>query len=201
MYTNWVEHDLVTAARAGDAGAFAELVARSRPMCVKVATSVVKDPIDAEDHVQTAFMKAWQNITEFREDAKFSTWMTRIVTNECLMALRSRRRDANNISMDMILPDTDRMQIQISDCRRTPEEDLGACEVAALVVEEMNRVPAALRGVLVASEVEKQPIHEVADRYGLSLEAAKSRLYRARKELKRRMERHTGRLGLATLTA
>ncbi|HWR53096.1 MAG TPA: sigma-70 family RNA polymerase sigma factor [Bryobacteraceae bacterium] len=201
MYCDWLEHDLVSAAGNGDAEAFAELVIRTRPMCVKVATSVVKDPIDAEDHVQTAFMKAWQNMKNFREDAKFSTWMTRIVTNECLMALRSRRRDGNNISMDMVLTESDGLQIQVADTRRTPEEDLGASQVVALVVDEMHRVPASLRGVLVAAEVERQPIQDVARQFGLSLEAAKSRLYRARKQLRRRMDRHTGRLGAATLTA
>lgn len=202
MYCDWLEHELISAARKGDAEAFAELVTRTRPMCIKVATAVVRDPIDAEDGVQVAFLKAWLNINSFREDARFSTWITRIVTNECLMFLRSRRRSTDRtISMDFVPDESDGLQMQVPDTRRTPEEELGAAQVAALVLDEMQRVPSPLRGVLVASEVERQPIHEVAQRFGLSLEAAKSRLYRARKELRCRMDRHTGRLGAATLTA
>ena len=70
-----------------------------------------------------------------------------------------------------------------------------------LLLAEIGKVPPVLRGVLIEAEIRRAPMQDIADRLGITVEAVKSRLHRARKELRRRLERHTGRLGLATLTA
>src|SRR5579875_2009519 len=96
MQNPTVEHEsddnLVEKCRQGDQQAFGELVKRYRSPAFKVAFSIIRDQQDAEDEVQNAFWKAYQHIGQFNREAKFSTWLTRIVVNQCLMHLRKHRR-------------------------------------------------------------------------------------------------------------
>ena len=83
---------LVKMAQAGDNAAFAELVVRHQNSCSKLALSILRDKSDAEDEVQNACWKAYEHIGQFQQDSKFSTWLTRIVVNQCLMRLRQTRQ-------------------------------------------------------------------------------------------------------------
>src|SRR5947209_19073143 len=76
----------------GDEAAFDELIKRHHPTALKVAYSIVKNRQDAEDEVQNAFWKAYKHMRQFNRDSKFSTWLTRIVVNQCLMKLRRTRQ-------------------------------------------------------------------------------------------------------------
>ena len=82
-----------------------------------------------------------------------------------------------------------------------PEDLLAEAEVGDAVQHEIRRIPPLLRTVFVMRDVQQMPMPEVAERLGISVAAAKSRLLRARKELRARMEKHTGRLGAASLFA
>src|SRR5436305_4002308 len=83
---------LVANCTNGDESAFNELMKRHHPTALKVAYSIVKNRQDAEDEVQNAFWKAYRHMHQFNRDAKFSTWLTRIVVNQCLMKLRRTRK-------------------------------------------------------------------------------------------------------------
>ena len=88
-----VEDDaLVTLAQDGDNAAFTELVQRHSHTCRRLAVSILKNQEDAEDEVQNAIWKAYQHLAGFNQDAKFSTWLSRIVVNQCLMRLRKDKR-------------------------------------------------------------------------------------------------------------
>jgi len=100
LYREASDDDLVNMCRGGDQAAFDELMKRYRTPALKVAVSIVRDKEDAEDEVQNAFWKAYEHIGQFHQDAKFSTWLTRIVVNQCLMRLRRARR-ANLPSLTM----------------------------------------------------------------------------------------------------
>src|SRR6478672_1459588 len=86
------EEVLVRSAQAGDEAAFAELTRRHYSSSLKLAVSILRDRQEAEDEVQNAYWKAYHHIGQFHLDAKFSTWMTRIVVNQCFMRLRQLRR-------------------------------------------------------------------------------------------------------------
>ena len=89
------DHELVARARDGDADAFGALVARHQQAAFRVAWLTVRDPGEAEDAVQEAFVKAWRAMPRFRADAPFRPWILRIVSNEARNRARStRRRDA-----------------------------------------------------------------------------------------------------------
>ena len=83
---------LVTLAQAGNNQAFATLIERHHSSCSKLAYSILRDKQDAEDEVQNACWKAFEHLDQFQRDAKFSTWLTRIVVNQCLMRLRQTKR-------------------------------------------------------------------------------------------------------------
>ena len=91
------------------------------------------------------------------------------------------------------------MNLDLKDARQTPEQALGRAEVADVLYEEIRRTPPLLRHVFLLRDVEQRPMSEVAERLGISVAAAKSRLLRARAELRSRMRRHYGEIGPATL--
>lgn len=198
--TTWSDDELVTAAQAGQHAAFEALMKRNFSNSLKLALSILKERQEAEDEVQNAYWKAFQHIGQFQRDAKFSTWMTRIVVNQCLMRLRQTRR-AQFLYLDDTLIGENRGTLELVDRTESPEQRLGSRELSGLLKNEIAHIPALLRNVFVLRDVNELPMPEVASRLGISVAAAKSRLLRARLELRQRLEKHCGRMGRATLTA
>ena len=189
---------LVEQCKAGSQSAFDELMRRYHAAALKVALSIVRDKQDAEDEVQNAFWKAYEHIDQFNKDAKFSTWLTRIVVNQCLMKLRRTRRTRYTY-IDDVLVGEEIVSLDLKDSRQTPEQALGRSEIANVLYDEIRRTPPLLRNVFLLRDVEQRPMPEVAKVLGISVAAAKSRLLRARAELRNRMRRHYGEVGPATL--
>lgn len=196
-YREMVDDGLVGLCQKGDLSAFDELMRRHQTSALKVAFSIVRSREDAEDEVQKAFWKAYEHINQFQRDAKFSTWLTRIVVNQCLMRLRQVRR-ARFAYIDDGESD-DLAAADLRDTGPTPENLLGLNEVAVVLDLEISRIPPLLRNVFLLRDVKNVPMPEVAANLGISVAAAKSRLLRARAELRSRMRRHFGSMGPATL--
>jgi RNA polymerase sigma-70 factor, ECF subfamily len=198
--TGFSDDQLVRLVQSGENAAFAILIERHQTSCQRLAFSILRDKSDAEDEVQNALWKAYEHIGQFQHDAKFSTWLTRIVVNQCLMRLRQTRR-AKFFYVDEAMIGEETATIDLPDNAQTPEERLGQSEVAQVLHQEIQRIPPLLRHVFVLRDVQNLPMQDVADRLGISVAAAKSRLLRARLELRLRMQKHHGRLGPATLFA
>jgi RNA polymerase sigma-70 factor (ECF subfamily) len=194
------DDELVLMAQGGDNEAFGELVERHQATCKRLAYSVLKDKQDAEDEVQNALWKAYEHLGQFQRDAKFSTWLSRIVLNQCLMRLRKDKR-ARFLYLDEGVAGEEVARLDLPDEGATPETALAQSEVGRVLETEIRRIPPMLRDVFMMRDVQEMPMPDVAEKLGISIAAAKSRLLRARLELRSRMEKHTGRLGLATLTA
>ncbi len=140
-------------------------------------------------------------LAAFRGEAKFSTWLTRIVVNQCLMRLRQLRRAKLFHLEEAIGAPEDNLTLELRDFRRSPEQELGQEQVAVVLQEEIRRTPPLLRNVFLLRDVEQRPMPEVAEKLGISVAAAKSRLLRARAELRVRLQKHCGSTGAATLIA
>ena len=194
------DSDLVNLSQQGSEGAFAELMRRHSGGMRQVAFSILRDTEEAEDELQNAWWKAWQHINSFAGDSRFTTWLTRIVMNQCLMRLRQTRR-ARFVYLDAPAPGEERISYELPDGCETPEQGLGRREVSELVQREIARIPPLLRHALVLREVNQLPMPEVAEALGISIAATKSRLLRARHELRSRLEKYCGQMGAATLTA
>jgi RNA polymerase sigma-70 factor (ECF subfamily) len=199
-YSENPDHQLVGMCQAGNHEAFAELMRRHQSTAFKLALSILRDKLDAEDEVQNSFWKAFEHINQFQQDAKFSTWLTRIVVNQCLMRLRQGRR-AKFYYMDDTQVGDEVMTLDLPDRGQTPEQEVCQTEIAQVLEEEISRIPPLLRHVFMLRDVQQLPMPHVAKTLGISVAAAKSRLLRARSELRIRMQRHGGRTGAAALFA
>lgn len=191
------ERALIAAARNGDAEAFGQLIERHRKSCLKRAVIMMRNYNDAEDEVQTAFWKAFQRLDQFRAEGSFAAWLGRIVENQCLMRIRESRNtrfeyldETNDCNLGLVLVG------QSAD----PEDQVGRDEVVSLLRREVSRIPPLLRHVMLLRDLDQMPMPDVAVRLGLSIPAAKSRLMRARTELRSRIMKHCGRKGAGTLT-
>lgn len=202
IYSSAVFSDerLVDLAKGGNNDAFAELIERHRTTCLRLAGSIVRNEEDAEDEVQNASWKAFEHLSQFQREAKFSTWLSRIVVNQCLMRLRKDRR-SRFLYLDEGLANEEVDTLELPSLDASPEASLARGELRQVLKLEIARIPPLLRDVFVLRDVEELPMHEVASQLGISLAAAKSRLLRARLELRERMLKHCGLLGAATLTA
>lgn len=192
------DDDLVASARMGDAGAFGQLIERHHQFCMSKAYSILRNYDDAEDEVQNACAKAWTHLWQYHGDGSFAGWLSRIVSNQCLMRIRELR-NRNTISVDEVFSFDATFRLEVIDQRALPEDVVGDNEVSCMLIKEIHRVPRLLREVLVMRERGQLGMQDIADNLGISVGAAKSRLMRARSELKQRLAKHEGEKGCGTL--
>ena len=114
------------------------------------------------------------------------------------MKLRRSRR-ARYTYIDDVVVGEEIVSLDLKDTRENPEQELGRSEISTALYQEIRRTPPLLRNVFLLREVQQRPMPEVAEELGISVAAAKSRLLRARAELRSRMQRHAGDVGPATL--
>ena len=180
---------LVTMARQGDREAFGELIRRHRQRCVDLATYFLRNRGDAEDEAQNAYSQAFEHLDQFQGDAEFSTWLSRIVANQCLMLMRSRRR-AQFTYLDEPARGPKALPIELPAQGPDPEGEMAYSQMMAVLEREIRRIPPVLRKVMELRDLKELPMMEVADQLGITVPAAKSRLLRARMELRSRLSRH-----------
>jgi len=181
---------LVHAAKAGDIAAFEQLVKRYDRNVFRIAQHITQNREDAEDVVQDAFLKAYENLEQFQENSKFYTWLVRIAVNESLMKLRKRRTD-KTVSLDQdIETEEDTMPREVADWSPNPEQLYKQGELKEILTKTINGLPASFRTVFVLRDVEGLSTEETAEALGLSIPAVKSRLLRARLQLRERLNKY-----------
>ena len=181
---------LVQAAKAGDVGAFEQLVKRYDRNVFRIAQHITQNREDAEDVVQDAFLKAYGNLEQFQGQSKFYTWLVRIAVNEALMKLR-RRRPERMVSLDEeVKPDEDSMPREVADWSPNPEQLYSQSELRDILGKTIQGLPPSFRTVFVLRDVEGLSTEETAEALDLSIPAVKSRLLRARLQLRERLNRY-----------
>ncbi len=174
------EAELVAAAKAGDLGAFEQLVKRTYADVYTLAYRLTGNEEDARDVAQEACLRAWRGVRKFRGDSRFSTWMYRITAN-CASTLLARRSKGSHeeLSADEAVVD------------QRPEVDPEAMAEAGYVRDRMTaalaELPPRLRAVVVLRDIYDLPHEAIAAELGISEEAAKVRLHRARRKLRERL--------------
>jgi len=181
---------LVEAARSGDIGAFESLVRRYDRNVFRIAQHITQNREDAEDVVQDAFLKAYQNLGQFQGQSKFYTWLVRIAVNEALMRLR-RRRPERTVSIDEdVKTEEDSMPREIADWSPNPEQLYTQSELKDILGKTIQGLPPSFRTVFVLRDVEGLSTEETASALELSVPAVKSRLLRARLQLRERLNKY-----------
>ena len=180
---------LVRAAKGGDDAAFGELVRRYDRNVFRIAQHITQNREDAEDVVQDAFLKAYTNLQQFQEQSKFYTWLVRIAVNEALMKLR-RRRPERMVSLDEeIKTEDDSVPREVADWSPNPEQNYNQAELKEILSRTIQGLPSGFRTVFVLRDVEGLSTEETAEALELSVPAVKSRLLRARLQLRERLNR------------
>ena len=145
------ESVLVDAARNGDVGAFEQLVRRYDRNVFRIAQHITQNREDAEDVVQDAFLKAFQNLGQFQGQSKFYTWLVRIAVNEALMRLR-RRRPERTVSLDEdIKTEEDSMPREVADWSPNPEQLYSQAELKDILGKTIQGLPPGFRTVFVSA--------------------------------------------------
>jgi len=184
------ESILVDAARAGDIRAFESLVRRYDRNVFRIAQHITQNREDADDVVQDAFLKAYQNLGQFQGQSKFYTWLVRIAVNEALMRLR-RRRPERMVSIDEdVRTEDDSMPREIADWSPNPEQQYTQAELKDILGKTIQGLPPSFRTVFVLRDVEGLSTEETASALELSVPAVKSRLLRARLQLRERLNKY-----------
>src|SRR5215469_13151453 len=181
---------LVNQARQGDVQAYEKLVKQYDRQVFRIAQHITQNREDAEDVVQDAFLKAYEKLDQFQGNSKFYTWLVRIAVNESLMRLR-KRRTGKMVSIDEDI-DTDEGSVprDLADWAPDPEQNYTQSELAEILRKTIRGLPPGFRVVFVLRDVDGLSTEETAETLGLSVPAVKSRLLRARLQLRERLSRY-----------
>ena len=193
------DQSLVKMALEGNSHAFEELIQRHRHRCVDLATSFLRNRADAEDEVQNALSKAYAHLDQYQGGAEFSTWLARIVTNQCLMSIRVKRR-TRFVYLDEVTGHHEAAPVELPACGPDPEGECSFKQMLDVLRTEVRRIPPMLRNVVLLRDIQGLPMADVAGQLGITVPAAKSRLLRARSELHLRVQRHCETSGTTSLS-
>ncbi len=181
------DSDLVRAALDGRLGAFETLIRRYDQMLYRTARRLSLTHEEAQDVVQESFLKAFRKLEQFRAMAKFSTWLTRIAINESLETLR-KRNYFRETSLDTYYDDEEGdSTLQIIDWGPNPEQRFRESELRAILSNALDQLRPILRSVFVLRDMEGLSAREAAELLDITEVVVRSRLFRARTELRRRL--------------
>ena len=184
--------ELVRRAKAGELNAFEGLVARHEKRIFTLGRRITANQQDAEDVTQEAFLSALEHLAEFREEASFATWLSRIATHSALKILRKRRglptESLDATQKDGTLPHPE----YIADWRESPERLAERHETSRLIDDALEKLDEAHRLVFLLRDVAGLSVKETADALGLSEANVKVRLLRARLQLREQLTRVFG---------
>lgn len=166
---------------AGRRAALHEVARGCHGRLLRCARRITRNPEDAEEVVQEALLKAFQNVEQFRGDAALSSWLFRITVNQALLFLRAKH------PQPLPLDDAEAEWKPINTLKsgdRTPEEICAASEMAGRVRECLNRIGPKYRRVLSMRALDEKTHEEIAEELDLTVELVRVRLHRARRQIR-----------------
>jgi RNA polymerase sigma-70 factor (ECF subfamily) len=181
----WSEKQLIAAAKSGRRAPFGELCERHMKKVSCVTRRIMRNREDAEDAAQECFLNAFVHLKDFDGRSSFSTWLTRIAINSALMILRKRRvaagiavEDTNGFGMDGL-------GYQIADRAPDPERCYAVGEEERILKQAIQSLRPALREAVKIQRLEERSMRETAEIMGISVSAAKGRLFHAKVALRK----------------
>lgn len=189
------ESALVQRAKRGETEAYSELVRKYENKVFRLAKNITQNDEDAEDVLQDAFVKAYEHLDDFHEQSKFYTWLVRIAVNEALMRLRKRKTDRTVPLDEPVDTGEETVVREIAVWDDNPEEKYGTTEIRRILDEAIQSLKPAFRTVFQLRDIEELSTEETAQLLGLSIPAVKSRLLRARLQLREKLTRAFKRKG------
>lgn len=181
------EAQIITSILAGNTHLFHDLIRPHERSVYAMALSLLHNEADAEDAAQEAFLKAFRNLSNFRGESKFSTWLISITLNEARSRLRSKKvmktesLDEPPENQGLITP------ALLRDWREIPSEALERHEIRAMLQQAITDLPLIYREVFLLRDVEELSVNQSAETLGISIASVKVRLHRARIMLQKKL--------------
>lgn len=166
----------------GDYNAFEPLVREYEKNVYNLALRMVKNPEDAQDMAQESFIRAYNSLSSFRGDSRFSVWLYRIVSNVCLDHIRTVSRRPT-VSLSVENDEGEDVELDISDESRSPQELLERKMTKEAVRRGLESLPPEQRQILLLREIQGFSYEEISEILSLEQGTVKSRIFRARKKL------------------
>jgi RNA polymerase sigma-70 factor, ECF subfamily len=183
------ERQLVNLARGGDAAAFEQVLDRHQERVLRVAYSILRDPMDTEEVTQDVFLTVFEKIDSFRGDSSFSTWVHRITVNAALMRKR-RNRSRKDILLEDVMPifaENGHIAADVTDWSEQASDPALQSEARTVIQAAIDQLDEKYQTVFLLRDVEGFSSEDTAGILELSIPAVKSRLHRARLFLRREL--------------
>ena len=177
------DSSLVRRVVAGDRSAFELVMRRYNRRLYRLARAALRDATEAEDALQDAYLQAYRSLHQFRGDASLSTWLSRLVLNECLGRLRRNTRRQNVIPIVSTNTDSEIDAVADPDAD-LPDKMLARAQIRDLLERKLDELPEAFRLVFALRSVEEMSVEDVAQTLGIPEATVRSRHFRAKSLLR-----------------
>ena len=184
--TDLTDEKLVELTVSRDSEAFGEIVKRWERKIFALCFGMLGREDEARDAAQETFIAAYRNISNFRGEAKVSSWLHRIAVNQCLTTKRRARTRSEDFLGD---ESGENERVFVAPSHRSPAMTTEATERLAIVRQAVGSLPVDLRQVIVMKEFEEMTFQEISDTLDLPLSTVKSRVYTALRQLRMKLER------------
>lgn len=189
-YQNVSLEELAAYTQQGHQEAFRHIVQQCNQRLFRTAIAVLNNDHDAQDALQNAYINAYQHISSFKGNAKLTTWLTRIVLNECYQLRRRQQQEIelealDNTSNYSVIPFPNR-----SSAMKDPIANTSQHELRQLLETSISKLPSKYRTVLMLRDIEQLSTQETAEILALNLQTVKTQLHRARQQLKTELSKH-----------
>ena len=179
--------NLIKLALQGQEKAYETLLNRYRNLVYTIMIKMVRNPQEAEDLTQEAFMKAFNSLASFNNEFAFSTWLMKIATNNCIDFLRKRKLRTYSINEPIQYKD-EKIEIEIPDRGPSPEKNLLQEESKKMIEEAINLLPERYRYVIILRHKEEKSYEEISEILNLPLGTVKAQIFRAREILNKKVK-------------
>ena len=184
----WTDLEVIERVKAGETALYEIIMRRYNQRLYRVARAIVRDDSEAEDVMQDAYVRAYQNLGQFRGAASFATWLTRIAVNEALGRLRIRNRNPQLEDDNCNGEDS----MNLADTSPDPELSASVAELGHLLEEAVLDLPEQYRAVVMLRDIEELSTADTAAVLELTEENVKVRLHRGRAMARERLFERVG---------
>lgn len=179
------EHELVGYARSGHQDAFRVIMQRCNQRLFRIARGVVRDDVEAEDVLQEAYTRAFENLDRFRQESSIFTWLTSVTLNEARGRLRKRRATVGIDAIEAAQQSgAEIIMLNSAAASENPESSAARSQMRLLIEQALDGLPEPFRIVFIMREMEELSVEETAAYLGLPAATVKTRLHRARRLLR-----------------
>jgi len=178
---------LIQAALNGDEKAYETLLSKYKNLVYTIMIKMVRNPQEAEDLTQEAFMKAFNSLASFNEEFAFSTWLMKIATNNCIDFLRKKKLRTYSIHEPIQYKD-EKIEIDMADTEPSPEKSLLQEERKKVLENAIKELPERYRYVIILRHKEEKSYEEIAEILNLPLGTVKAQIFRAREMLNKKLK-------------